>query len=77
MPIARVFHYSKRAAKIVIGFFVLFAGVVMLVTPGPGWAAIAIGLVLLSTEFQWAHRLLHRIKKQGIRIRDSLRKSDR
>lgn len=77
MPIVRVYHYSKRAAKIVIGFVVLFAGIVMLVTPGPGWAAIAVGLVLLSTEFRWAQRLLQRIKEQGIRIRDSVRKPDR
>ena len=60
-----------------MGFVALFAGVVMLVTPGPGWAAIAVGLVLLSSEFQWAHRLLQRIKEKGIQIRDSLRKPTR
>jgi len=38
----------KRFFKIVIGFTLLLLGVVMLVTPGPGWVAIGLGLMLLA-----------------------------
>jgi uncharacterized protein (TIGR02611 family) len=44
-------------------------GIVMLVTPGPGWLVILIGLGLLAAEFVWAKRLMDRIKRQGERVR--------
>jgi len=56
----------------VIGFTLLLLGVVMLVTPGPGWVAIGLGLALLAAEFVWARRLLDRIKEQGVKIKDSV-----
>jgi uncharacterized protein (TIGR02611 family) len=62
----------KRFFKIVIGFTLLLLGVVMLVTPGPGWVAIGLGLALLAAEFVWARRLLDRIKEQGVKIKDSV-----
>lgn len=34
----------------------------MLITPGPGWAAIFVGLSLLATEFAWASRLKDRVQ---------------
>jgi hypothetical protein len=34
------------------------AGVVMLVTPGPGLLVVAAGLAVLAREFRWARRLL-------------------
>ena len=75
--ITRAIHLTKRAVKIIVGFVILLAGLVMLVTPGPGWVAIAIGLAILSKEFHWAELLLNRIKKQGIRLRDAVRGSAR
>ncbi|MBZ5496535.1 MAG: PGPGW domain-containing protein [Acidobacteriia bacterium] len=71
------FSLTKRIAKIVIGFALLLAGLVMLVTPGPGWVTIAVGLALLSTEFRWARHLLDRIKEKGIQLRDAVRGSAR
>ena len=63
---------AKRFFKIVVGFTLLLLGVVMLVTPGPGWVAIGLGLALLAAEFVWARRLLDRIKEQGVKIKDSV-----
>jgi uncharacterized protein (TIGR02611 family) len=37
---------------------IVLAGLAMLVFPGPGWAAIFLGLAVLATEYAWAHRLL-------------------
>jgi uncharacterized protein (TIGR02611 family) len=42
---------------------VFIAGLAMLVLPGPGWAAIFLGLVILSTEFAWAHRLAEPLRR--------------
>ncbi len=35
---------AKRYVKIVCGFTVLIVGVLMIVTPGPGWLVILFGL---------------------------------
>ncbi|HEY4580516.1 MAG TPA: PGPGW domain-containing protein [Candidatus Acidoferrales bacterium] len=55
--------------KVIVGFTLLLLGVVMLVTPGPGWVAIGLGLALLAAEFVWARRLLNRLKAEGNRLR--------
>jgi len=60
---------AKRFIKILVGFTLLLLGVVMLVTPGPGWLAIGLGLALLAAEFVWARRLLNRLKAEGQRLR--------
>jgi drug/metabolite transporter (DMT)-like permease len=65
-------HQVKRFFKILGGLTLLFVGVVMLVTPGPGSPAIIGGLAMLAAEFVWARRLLNRLKSQGERLRQSL-----
>ena len=60
---------AKRLVKVIVGFTLLLFGVVMLVTPGPGWVAIGLGLALLAAEFVWARRLLNRLKAEGNRLR--------
>jgi uncharacterized protein (TIGR02611 family) len=54
-----------RALYVVAGFTVLLAGLAMLVTPGPAFVVIPIGLALLSLEFAWAETLLQRAIEQG------------
>jgi uncharacterized protein (TIGR02611 family) len=63
---------TKRFLKILFGFTLLALGVIMLVTPGPGWLTIALGLGPLAAEFVWARRLLDHVKEQGLRIRDTV-----
>jgi uncharacterized protein (TIGR02611 family) len=63
----------RRFFKILGGFTLLLIGVVMLITPGPGWLVIVGGLAMLAAEFVWARRLLDRLKSQGERLRHSLR----
>ena len=62
----------RRFFKILAGFTLLAVGVVILVTPGPGWLVITGGLAMLAAEFVWARRLLNRLKSQGERLRQSL-----
>jgi uncharacterized protein (TIGR02611 family) len=47
-----------RIGVTLLGVAIVLAGVAMLVFPGPGWAAIFLGLAVLATEYAWAHRLL-------------------
>jgi uncharacterized protein (TIGR02611 family) len=63
---------AKRWLKILFGFTLLVVGIVMIVTPGPGWLTIMLALGVLAAEFVWARRLLDRMKEQGLRLRDSV-----
>jgi uncharacterized protein (TIGR02611 family) len=42
----------------VVGLAVLGLGILAIPYPGPGWAIVFVGLAILATEFEWAHRLL-------------------
>lgn len=59
----RALDLTWRAIVLMVGFAIVTGGLVMLVTPGPGWAAIIIGLAVLATEYVWAERMLARVKK--------------
>jgi uncharacterized protein (TIGR02611 family) len=65
----------RRFSKILGGFTLLGVGAVMLITPGPGWLVIFLGLTLLAAEFVWARRLMDRMKQQGARLKDSVLRS--
>jgi Flp pilus assembly protein TadB len=62
----------RRTFRVVSGFTLLLAGVVMIITPGPGWLTIFLGLSLLAAEFVWARRLMNRIKKEGDRFKEAV-----
>ena len=54
-----------RIAFGIVGVLVLIGGLVMLVTPGPAFVLIPIGLAMLSLEFVWAERLLEKSLEQA------------
>jgi uncharacterized protein (TIGR02611 family) len=68
-PLSTIARYigrnGKRVAVTVVGFAFLLAGLVMMVTPGPGIVVILIGLAILATEWAWAERALDRAKQTG------------
>src|SRR5690606_38141848 len=53
-----------RLARMTLGSIVLFAGVLMLALPGPGWITIAAGLAILSKDVAWADRALERVRRR-------------
>lgn len=61
----------RRAAVTVAGFGVLAAGGAMLIGPGPGWVAVAAGLAILSTEYEWARRALRKAQVQVRKLADA------
>jgi tellurite resistance protein TerC len=70
----RTIDQVRRFFKILGGFTLLLIGGIMLVTPGPGWLVIFLGLTVLAAEFVWARRLMDRMKHQSNRLKDSVLK---
>jgi uncharacterized protein (TIGR02611 family) len=63
-------HLAYRIAFAIVGGLILAAGIVMLVTPGPAFVFIPVGLAMLALEFKWAERLLIRALVQAERARE-------
>ena len=55
----KIARSGKKIGIGILGGLVLIAGVVMIPYPGPGWLIVFAGLGILSTEFDWAKRVLH------------------
>ncbi|RNL64419.1 TIGR02611 family protein [Nocardioides marmoriginsengisoli] len=49
---------TTKVVVTLVGVAVLTAGLIMMVTPGPGLVGIAAGLAILATEWDWADRWL-------------------
>ena len=64
---------AKRYLKIALGFTLLALGLLMILTPGPGWLTILLALSVLAAEYVWARRLLDRLKAQSDRLRSAVR----
>lgn len=60
-PVTRL---MTKVVVTLVGLGVLAAGLVMMVTPGPGVVAIVAGLAILATEFAWAERSLHHMRER-------------
>lgn len=70
--VATGLRHARRAIVLIIGGVVLLAGIIMLVTPGPGLIGITAGLGILSIEFSWARSLLHKFKHQYMNVRNAI-----
>jgi tellurite resistance protein TerC len=53
---------ARRIVVGVIGGTILLGGFIMILTPGPGLAAILLGLAILAVEFTWAKLWLAKVK---------------
>ncbi len=54
----RAMSATTKLVVTVVGSAVLTAGLIMMVTPGPGLLGIVAGLAILATEWDWADRWL-------------------
>ena len=66
----RAYDLTYRIVVGVVGLAVLGLGILAIPYPGPGWAIVFLGLGILATEFEWAHRLLHYTKQRYDRVMD-------
>lgn len=70
---------TSLVTKVVVtlaGILVMCAGVVMMVTPGPGIVALVLGLAILSTEWRWADRWLDAARASARRAAEKAREMD-
>jgi tellurite resistance protein TerC len=64
----RPYRIARRLGVTLVGSAVLLVGLVLLVTPGPAFVVIPIGLGILALEFEWAARWLDKIKDRIQRV---------
>lgn len=74
-------NLTYKAARTVVvtlvGGTVVLIGVVMLVSPGPAFVVIPIGLAILGLEWAWARRLLRTVKEKGAEVFEKAGIADR
>lgn len=59
----RALDATWKLIVLVVGMSLLGLGIFFLLFPGPGWAIIILGLVILASEYSWANSLLHPVKR--------------
>ncbi len=57
------YKVAKRITVTVVGVTVVAIGIVMIVTPGPAFVVIPVGLAILSIEFAWARHWLRKLRQ--------------
>lgn len=71
----------RKVGIAIAGAALMIAGVILLVLPGPGLLLIALGLFVLSLEFNWADKYFKRLRakvdEQKGRLQKYLNKKDR
>ena len=70
----RLPHPIRWIGVATVGCTLIVVGVILLVLPGPGLVLIALGVAVLATEFAWAERILHRMKRTGSAAADSAKR---
>lgn len=64
----RALDATWRGIILVVGLTMVGLGIFFLLFPGPGWAVIIIGLIVLATEYAWAQRLLNPVREFTSRL---------
>ena len=55
----------RRVGVTIVGVAVLGLGVVLLALPGPGVLIIALGFLILSSEYEWARKYFDKARKSA------------
>jgi uncharacterized protein (TIGR02611 family) len=66
---------AYRIAFTAAGVIVTLAGLAMLITPGPAFVVIPIGLAMLAMEFAWAERALEKALVQAEKAQASAKQA--
>ena len=66
-----------RLGWVIVGSFVTLAGIVMLVTPGPAFVLIPLGLAMLAMEFAWAEAALEKALVQAEKAQEKAKRASR
>jgi tellurite resistance protein TerC len=65
-----VIRQGKKLVRLVVGAVLVIAGLALALPgiPGPGIAVVVLGLSILSVDFEFARRLLDRMKESARRV---------
>jgi len=55
-------RHSKKVLTGIVGGAVTLIGLVLIPYPGPGWLIVFAGLAVLATEFEFAARVLEKVR---------------
>ena len=61
--------HLRRTTRIAAGSGLILLGVPLLVLPGPGLLTIFAGLTVVSSEFEWASKVVDWTKEKTARLR--------
>lgn len=75
--LTRSIDTAWRLVVLVVGATVVALGAFFLIFPGPGWATIWLGLVVLASEFAWARRLLAPLQRALDGVNARVRQQER
>jgi hypothetical protein len=64
----RALDATWRGIILIFGLTVVGLGIFFLIFPGPGWAVIFFGLIILATEYAWAQRMLNPVRQFSSQI---------
>lgn len=59
-----------RIGVLTVGLVVVATGIALLALPGPGWATIFVGFMILASEFTWARSSLDWAKRRAMAAKD-------
>lgn len=59
-----------RGIILIVGMTLVGLGLFFLLFPGPGWATIFIGFLILGTEFRWARSVVEPLEQAAARLSD-------
>ena len=65
-----------RIGWVTLGVLVTLAGCAMLITPGPAFVVIPIGLAMLAMEFAWAEAALEKALRQAAKAQEKAKRAD-
>jgi uncharacterized protein (TIGR02611 family) len=77
--LSRFPHPVRWVLSVIVGSVLLLAGLVMMITPGPGLLFIFFGLSILALEIKWARELnqqgMQGLEKIVARLKQIFRKN--
>jgi vacuolar-type H+-ATPase subunit I/STV1 len=61
---------ARRIAITAAGAILIGLGLVLLIAPGPGFLVIALGLLVLGVEYEWARRRFEQVRDKAVDLAD-------
>jgi len=74
LALGRQGGFLRKGAIFLLGSIIISAGIIMFFLPGPGALTIVAGLSILSLEFEWAKKIMSRMKFYSSKICKMLKK---